>query len=220
MSLPLFWLPGFLTDMEWPEEPLQLSEMGDSLRILEEHPTPFPKFKSCRIQVPPWLLGNRHYEYNKCWLREEQRIRQENLQHCFEATHVSISINAESLETAVAFPYLLQTVGYNNSDRADLYQNIRKARRRWGVVAKVVTKTGAMVQVWALFYKAFVQTVLLYGSDRWLVTGFMLKVIEGFHHWAARMIAGKKDRRTTGGEWECPPVDDTLETAGLWPIKE
>ena len=27
-------------------------------------------------------------------------------------------------------------------------------------------------------------------------------------------------RRTTSGEWECPPVANVLETAGLWPIKE
>ena len=41
--------------------------------------------------------------------------------------------------------------------------------------------------MWAqgAMYKAVVQSVLSYGSKIWMVTGEMLKVLEGFHHRSA-----------------------------------
>ena len=53
-----------------------------------------------------------------------------------------------------------------------------------------------------------------------MVTGAMLKVLEGFRHWVARSIAGMTARRTESGKWEWPPVIEALDTVGLWPIKE
>ena len=43
---------------------------GGGIRILEEHPTPFPKCERCGIQVPQWRLNDRHYESeNANWER-------------------------------------------------------------------------------------------------------------------------------------------------------
>ena len=58
-----------------------------------------------------------------------------------------IRMNAEPLDPSVAFPYLGRTVAYNNRDWVDLYQNLKKTRRRFGVVAKVVKKMVSMVRV-------------------------------------------------------------------------
>ena len=55
-----------------------------------------------------------------------------------------IIVKVEPLDPATDFTHLGLTVAYNNSNWASLYQNIRKARRWWGIVAKVATKsTGA-----------------------------------------------------------------------------
>ena len=62
--------------------------------------------------------------------------------------------------------------------------------------------------------------MLLCGSDSWVVTGAMLKVLEGFHHRAAWNTTVLMDWRTEDGEWIYPPVDDAMESVGLWPIKE
>ena len=78
---------------------------------------------------------------------------------------------------------------------------------------------GEMVRAGGMIYKAAAQTVLIYGRKSWVVMGAMLKVLEGFHHQAARRIAGMIAQRTKGREWEYPPVDDFMEAAGLWPIK-
>ena len=105
----------------------------------------------------------------------------------------TISVNADPLEPATAFPYLGFTVAFNNSNWAAVYQNIRKARNWWDMVEKLLKSTGATVRVQVIIYKALVQTVLLYGKESWVVTGAMLKLLEGFHHWVARRILRNVD---------------------------
>ena len=70
------------------------------------------------------------------------------------------------------------------------------------MISKVLKKTGATVRVRGMLYTAVSQTVLIYGRNSWVVTGAMLKVLEGFHDWATRRIAGMTDRHTYDGDWE------------------
>ena len=72
-------------------------------------------------------------------------------------------VKLEPLEATTAFPYLGCTVIFNNSDWETLYSNLHKAHRRWGIVEKVVGKTGTPVKYLAMMYKSVVQAVLLYG---------------------------------------------------------
>ena len=60
-------------------------------------------------------------------------------------------------------------------------------------------KTGATVWASGMLYKATSQTVTLYGSGSWVVTGDMLKMLEGFHHIATQRIAGILDRCAEDG---------------------
>ena len=46
----------------------------------------------------------------------------------------------------------------------------------------------------------------------------MLKVLEGFHHRAARRITGMTAKRGAGGEWDYPLEVETMETVGIHPI--
>ena len=58
--------------------------------------------------------------------------------------------------------------------------------------------------------------MLLYISESWVVTGAMLKVLEGLHHQASRQIPEMK----SDGEWEYPLLVAALEYVGLYPINE
>ena len=78
------------------------------------------------------------------------------MKYCFEASKVTIIVNADPLEPTAAFPQLGRIVAFNNSDWVDLYQKLRKAWHRWGVVAKVLTRTGSTVQSRAMLYKVVV----------------------------------------------------------------
>ena len=88
------------------------------------------------------------------------------------------------------------------------------------MILKVLTKMGVMVQAHGMLYKAVAQMVLLYGSESWVVTGAILKVLEGFHHKTAWRTAGMTDWRAEDGEWEYLLVADAMEAEGLWTIKE
>ena len=50
-------------------------------------------------------------------------------------------------------------------------------------------------------YKEVVQSVLLYSSNIWVVMGYMVKVLKGFHHRLARRIMGLTAKCVAGGEW-------------------
>ena len=65
---------------------------------------------------------------------------------------------------------------------------------------------GATVWDLGVMYKAVAQSVLLYGSEIWVVTGGILKVLDGFHHREARRITGVTEKRGASGYWEYPPV--------------
>ena len=70
------------------------------------------------------------------------------------------------------------------------------------MISKVLTKKGATVWSLGMLYKVMAQMVLLCGSEIWVVTGDMLKLLEGFHNWAARRITGMTACNTEDGELE------------------
>ena len=62
--------------------------------------------------------------------------------------------------------------------------------------------------------------MLMYGCEIWVMTGEILKVLEGFHHRAFRRIKGMTTKRVAGGEWEYPLVVASLEASAFHPIQE
>ena len=67
------------------------------------------------------------------------------------------------------------------------------------MIARVLAKTGATVRSQGMIYKAVSQSVLYNIIEIWVVTGEMLKVLEGFHHQAARRITGMTVTHGAGG---------------------
>ena len=59
------------------------------------------------------------------------------------------------------------------------------------------------------------RSVLLYGSEILVVTGAMLKLLEGLHHLSAIRIAGMTVQRTMIRDWECPPVSDMGQSRNI-----
>ena len=102
----------------------------DRIGILEEHSNPLPRRKRCGRLVPARILNTCHYAPDKCKQGEERRLRRETLQRCFEARRVSFQINTETLTPLEDFPYLGQTITYNNRNLTKVYQNLQKARRQ------------------------------------------------------------------------------------------
>ena len=78
------------------------------------------------------------------------------------------------------------------------------------MIERVLERTGATMQDWGATHKAVVQLVLLYGSESWVVTGDIIKVLTAFHHQAAQRITGMTAKRGAGKEWEHPAVEEAM----------
>ena len=74
----------------------------------------------------------------------------------------------------------------------------------------------ATLKVSAKFYKAVVQSVLLYGSETWILTKAALARLEDYHIRAAyRMVVEHKPRRVPNLVWVYPCLQDVLNECGM-----
>jgi hypothetical protein len=125
------------------------------------------------------------------------------------------------LETVSIFKYLGRLLSNTDEDWPAVYANLRKARKSWARISRILARDGATPRVSGMFYKAVVQSILLFGSETWVVTKPILQALEGFHKRVARRLSGKTPYLCqTTGEWIYPPIDKALEEVGLWPIEK
>jgi hypothetical protein len=72
-----------------------------------------------------------------------------------------------------------------------------------------------------MFYKAAVQTVLLYGCETWSLTSRMLNVLDSFHHRVARKLTRRFPYYLRLADiWIYPSISETLEQAGMYTMQE
>ena len=96
-----------------------------------------------------------------------------------------------------------------------------KVRGVWVRVGQVLCTENATPRVAAKFYKALVQSMLLYSSKTWNLTRAMLAQLEGFHVCAAYKMAWKyKPHKGMFGKWKYPSTKDMLEECGLHSVEE
>jgi len=67
-----------------------------------------------------------------------------------------------------------------------------------------------------MFYKAIVQSVLLYCCETWVIDERMLQTLSAFHHRVSRHITKRLPTLQRDGTWHYPAVDSTLDAAGLY----
>ena len=80
-------------------------------------------------------------------------------------------------------------------------ENIKKARRRWGRLAKVLDREGAEHKVSRTFYITVTQQVLIFGAETWVLTAKMEKALDTFQGRVVGKITGRHTRRRRDGEW-------------------
>ena len=83
------------------------------------------------------------------------------------------------------FHYLGMILDQDDNDIRAVQSQIKKARGIWARVGKVLQADNTPPKVSAKFYKAVVQSVLLYSSKTWNLTKTALARLEGFHIRAA-----------------------------------
>ncbi len=91
----------------------------------------------------------------------------------------------------------------------------------WVRVSQVLRAENTTPRVATKFYKAVMQSVLLYGSETWNLTRAVFAQLEGFHVRAAYKMARKyKPRKGLFGKWKYPSTKDVLKECSLYSVEE
>ena len=72
-----------------------------------------------------------------------------------------------------SFSYLGRTVLSSDDDWSEVEQNLRRARGKWGQLAKILGREGSDRRTVGRFYVAVVQAVLLFVSETWVMTPWL-----------------------------------------------
>ena len=88
------------------------------------------------------------------------------------------------------------------------------ARSAWGVLGTLRLREGVDPRLAAIFYRAVVQTILLYGSETWVILEAMKKKVEGAHTDFLRQMTGNLARQIVDGTWETPRAEVVREATG------
>ena len=89
-------------------------------------------------------------------------------------------------------------------------QNLRRAQVKWGRLVKILGREVADRRMAGRFYVVVVKAVLLFGSETWVLTPWMEKALDDFHHWAVRRMAGMVPKHQQYGTWIYPPIGAEL----------
>ena len=179
---------------------------------------PLTECPDCGMKVPS--LG-RHRGKEMCRKTIERKKKREQEAAAKAADTMEFEVDGKKLEKVDSFVYLGRLLGANEDDSwLAISNNLQKARKRWGMVARVLTRQGATPQVMGYFYKAIVQAVLLYASETWVMTDRLWIALNTFHHKVARYITGDHIRLMSNGEWILPSSEDVLERTGLFTMEE
>ena len=188
----------------------------DSITILEEGSAPLPRCEHCGLQTTYSDLNGSHYSSALCAEGRDRRRRRAALEDSRLSQERVFYARGVALETVPVFKYLGRHLSQDNSDWPAVLYNIKKARKRWAMVRKVLVRDRASPRVSGYFYNAVVQSVLLYGAETWVLTDPLIRRLDAFHHGVARQITGRRARfcRATS-EWLATPIAEVLQQAGL-----
>ena len=192
----------------------------DTVIIPVEHPTALPKCDLCDLQ-------HKHAgfpRHSNTLLCRDFRAKTQRRQYELDLARsqaIVFSVNDVDLSRVDNFRYLGRVLTESNSDWPTLNHNLKRAKQKWARISRVLSRDGASNRAAGMFYKAVVQTVLLYGCESWDVTdGMMAVVLRGFHHSVARRITGKVGRLQPNGTWVYPDIAEALAECGLFSMFE
>ena len=113
------------------------------------------------------------------------------------------------------FKYLGRLLAYDNNDSQAVWGNLKKVRGVWARLSRTMRTENASPRVCGVFYRATVQSILLFGSETWNLSPVSLKSLEGFHIRAAWRMAGKRPLKLRDGTWSYPNSAEVLDEVGL-----
>jgi hypothetical protein len=132
-----------------------------------------------------------HINTKECRVGTARRHQRDMAVRSALALRQQFTVHGDVLERVEVFRYLGHLLSQDDDDIQAVQSQLCKARGTWARVGQVLRKENAPPQVSAKFYKVIVQSVLLYGSEMWVLSTASLARLEGFHLRAAYWMAKK-----------------------------
>ena len=119
------------------------------------------------------------------------------------------------IKTVTSFKYLGRVLTMADGDWPAVVGTLRKARKSWERLARIMGREGSNPRVSGVFFEAVVQELLLFGSDTWVMTPHMGRALVRFQHKVTRRITWRHPNRWEDGGWEYPPLVAEMKEAGF-----
>jgi hypothetical protein len=179
----------------------------------------FPWCEWCGMQCNPSYPA--HINTKECRAGTERWHQRDMAIRLVLALRQQFTIQDQVLERVDVFKYLGRLLSQDNDNVQVVRAQLCKARSTWARVRNVLQAQNAAPRVSAMFYKAVVQSVLLYGSKTWVLSKTVMAQLEGFHIQAAYKMAKRHvPRRGPDWQWTYPKSEDVLEECGMYTIEE
>ena len=108
------------------------------------------------------------------------------------------------------FKYPSRLLSCYDSDWPVVAGNLWKLRWKWVRFSRILIREGADPCTSGYFYVTVVQSVLMFGSETWVVMSCTLWEMGGLYNWSARHISGRMPQRLHSEVWDYPPIGEGL----------
>ena len=119
------------------------------------------------------------------------------------------------LAPVTSFKYIGRVLLTADNDWPVVVHNLRRASNNWKRLTRVLIREGADAQTLGQIYLAVVQSVIIYGSETWVIKTRIERVLGGFHHRVTRRLMGRQPWRIWNIVWVYPPLEDAIAEAGF-----
>ena len=144
--------------------------------------------------------------------RNWRRLEEEEAREWTERALTSYGV---PLYQVTYFKYLGQVISAEDDKWPVVLCNLRRSRQKWERLTRVLSREVADAQKLGQIYLAVVQSILLYGSETWVLTPLMQRVLGRFHHRVSRRLTERQPRKGQDGGWVYPLLEDAMVEAVL-----
>ena len=121
--------------------------------------------------------------------------------------NMAINAYGTPLTLLTSFNYLGRDLSAEDDDWPEVVHNIWRAHQKWAQLTRVFSREGADARNSGPIYLAMVQLVMIYGSEKWVMTLCMGRILGGFHHRVSCRLIGTQLRRGRDGVWVYLPLE-------------
>ena len=99
------------------------------------------------------------------------------------------------------FKYMGRVLTERDEDWPKGTGNLRKDRKRWGRMARILSQEGGEPKVLGIFSKAVVQAVLVLGEETWVLNPRTERALRIFHNRVAQQLTDSQTRQRGEESW-------------------